>query len=136
MAEKKHVACHVCDNMCPLEMEIENGEIVRMKGLNIPNAMCSKVKVSYDEHMKHPRRLMHPLKNTGSRRGEQKWERISWDQALDEIAQRLAAIIEKYGPESFCISTLPVNAGHDQGVIRRFMNVLGSPNSAKPKPKM
>jgi anaerobic selenocysteine-containing dehydrogenase len=70
---------------------------------------------------------MHPLKNVG-KRGEQKWQQISWDEALDEIAVKLQTIIAKYGPETVALSNLSANAGADQGMIRRFMNLLGTPN--------
>ena len=47
--------------------------------------------------------MNHPLKRAGER-GEDKWEQISWDQALDEIAERLQAIKDEYGPEALVVS--------------------------------
>ncbi len=127
MLEKKKVICTVCDKMCPLEVQVENNKLIDAKGLVNPDSVCMKPKFA-NEYINHEQRLLYPLKNVGAKRGDQKWERISWNQALDEIAEKLSTIIEKYGPESFVVSTLAVNAGVDQGTIRRFMNLLGSPN--------
>ncbi|MCJ7594333.1 MAG: molybdopterin-dependent oxidoreductase, partial [Desulfobacterales bacterium] len=55
------------------------------------------------EVMYHPDRLLYPLKRAGAR-GEGKWQRISWDEALDTIAGKLKEIKEKYGPEAIHIS--------------------------------
>jgi thiosulfate reductase/polysulfide reductase chain A len=64
---------------------------VCIKGATIPEVMY------------HPDRLLYPLKRTGAR-GEGKWQRISWDEALDTIAGRLKEIKEKYGPEAIHVS--------------------------------
>ncbi|MCD6300339.1 MAG: molybdopterin-dependent oxidoreductase [Dehalococcoidales bacterium] len=62
-----------------------------IKGATIPDVMY------------HPDRLLYPFKRVG-KRGEGKWERISWDEALDTIAGKLKEIKEKYGPEAIHIS--------------------------------
>ncbi len=62
-----------------------------IKGVTIPDVMY------------HPNRLLYPLKRAGER-GEGKWERISWDEALNTIAGKLKEIKEKYGPEAIHIS--------------------------------
>jgi anaerobic selenocysteine-containing dehydrogenase len=53
---------------------------------------------------------------------------VSWDAALDDIAERLGRVVERYGPEGFAVSTSSWNTQTDNGVARRFMNLLGSPN--------
>lgn len=126
MSEKKHVGCTVCDCGCMLQAEVENQDIINLQGFPNPAIICAKA-LHWREYINHPKRLMQPLKNMG-KRGEQKWQSISWDQALDEIAGKLQTLTAKYGPETVAIANLPVNAGMDQGMIRRFMNVLGSPN--------
>lgn len=62
-----------------------------IKGATIPDVMY------------HPARLLYPMKRLGAR-GEGKWQRISWDEALDTIAQNLKSIKEKYGPEAIHVS--------------------------------
>lgn len=129
MSETKHVGCVFCDGGCLLAARIEGGDI-KLSPLNpkVP-AICSKAKM-FDEYRNHPDRLTVPLKNTGNR-GEPIWEEISWDQALDEIAERLKAVIEQYGSQAIGVSEMPLNHGFG-GLTRRFMNALGSPNYISP----
>jgi len=68
-----------------------NCAAVCIKGATIPDVMY------------HPDRLLYPLKRRGAR-GEGKWQRISWDEALDTIAHNLKSIKEKYGPEAIHVS--------------------------------
>ena len=123
---KKNIICSSCDNNCLLEAEFVNGELKTFHPLNGPRSFCEKP-FFWKDYRHHPDRILHPLKNTG-KRGEQKWVQISWDQALDEISERLKKIIDKYGAESVAYSTQPINTGDDQGMLRRFFNLLGTPN--------
>ncbi|MCH3949703.1 MAG: molybdopterin-dependent oxidoreductase [Acidaminococcus sp.] len=125
--ETKHLVCKVCDNDCTLEADLEDGKLIRLRGVPDPSAICSKVRY-WNEYIHNPSRIIHPLKNVGSNRGEQKWERISWDQALDEIAQKMMDIKKKYGAESIVFSGTETNQGRQQGMWRRFANVIGTPN--------
>jgi anaerobic selenocysteine-containing dehydrogenase/NADPH-dependent glutamate synthase beta subunit-like oxidoreductase len=68
-----------------------NCATVCIKGATIPEVMY------------HVDRLLYPLKRTGAR-GEGRWQRISWDEALDTIARELKGIKEKYGPEAIHVS--------------------------------
>jgi anaerobic selenocysteine-containing dehydrogenase len=68
-----------------------NCATVCIKGATIPDVMY------------HPNRLLYPLKRAGGR-GEGKWQRISWDEALDTVAQNLKRIKEQYGPEAIHVS--------------------------------
>ena len=68
---------------------------------------------------------MHPLKRRGAR-GENQWETISWEQALDEIAAKLQTIKAQYGAES--LSTIEGTYRSDFYAIRaRFLNLFGNP---------
>ena len=75
----------------------------------------------------HPERLMHPLKRVGERGGGE-WQQVTWDQAMDEIAVRLQKIVDQYGPEALAVSGSNANISLDNGLTRRFMNLLGTPN--------
>ena len=55
-------------------------------------------------------------------------ERVTWDAALDDIAARLAPVVERYGPEAFAVVEQSLEHHADNGAPRRFMNLLGSPN--------
>ncbi|MEM2103842.1 MAG: molybdopterin-dependent oxidoreductase [Candidatus Bathyarchaeia archaeon] len=78
-------------------------------------------------YLYHQSQLMHPLKRVGER-GENRWQQINYEKALDEIAEKLKEIIAKYGPESI---------GIVEGTFRsdtywaraRLMNLLGNPNN-------
>jgi anaerobic selenocysteine-containing dehydrogenase len=72
----------------------------------------------------HKDRLNYPLKRVG-KRGENKWQQISWNQALDEIADKLKEIKEKYGSEYFGLITGFYNHQWD---VARFGNLYGTPN--------
>ncbi len=77
------------------------------------------------QYMYHPDRITHPLKRVG-KRGEGKWERISWNEAYDTVERKLKDIRDKYGAESviFCQGT-----GRDiGGPISFLMYAYGSPN--------
>ena len=70
---------------------------------------------------------MKPKRRVGPR-GSGQWEEVSWEEALDDIAGRLKGIVHKYGPESLAVSTSFWNTTVDNGLGRRFMNLLGTPN--------
>jgi len=88
--------------------------------------LCAKVS-RYLERVYSPERILHPLKRAGAK-GEGRFERISWDEALDEIAARLEAVADTHGPEAI----LPYSYAGNLGVLgygsmdRRFFHALGA----------
>lgn len=127
--KNNYTICTVCDIGCQLRTETEQGKLVRVKGHDNPilaQNVCYKGTAAPFIH-NHPDRITRPLKRVGAR-GEDKWEEISYDQALDEIAERLQGVVDKYGPESLVVSTSGWNTQTTHGMDRRFMNALGSPN--------
>jgi thiosulfate reductase / polysulfide reductase chain A len=73
-----------------------------------------------------PNRLLHPMRRAGAR-GEGKWARISWDEALEEMADRLSQVRQKYGPEAIVGATS--GAYFSRSVILALaMRSIGSPN--------
>ncbi|MCP4756203.1 MAG: molybdopterin-dependent oxidoreductase [Proteobacteria bacterium] len=128
--ETKHVICATCDMACQMKGEIDDNGTVRILADEnhpiAPGAICLKAKKALDIY-DHPDRITQPLKRIG-KRGENKWETISWNQAMDEIADKLKAVVEQYGPESLVVANSPANTSVDSGSMRRFMNLLGSPN--------
>jgi len=91
----------------------------------VPGAFCVRPSLAKD-YQHHPFRLSFPLKRRGPR-GSNNWERISWDQALDEIAEKLADIRERYGAEALATSS-GTGRGAAEFAKTRFMNLFGSPN--------
>ena len=91
--------CVLCAQNCGLEVEVENNRIVKVKpdksNAKSEGYACRKgLNITYHQH--HADRLKYPLKRVGDR-----FERISWDQAIDEIALKLKGIVDHYGARSF-----------------------------------
>jgi anaerobic selenocysteine-containing dehydrogenase len=114
---------------CALLVGVKDNRIVKIKGdpdgyLN-KGYICPKGLASPDR-LTHPDRLKHPLKRTGNR-GEGKWERISWHEALEETAENLNSIKEKYGARSVAFG-LGMPKGLEHFILIRLANLFGSPN--------
>lgn len=114
---------------CGLLAEVSNNKIIRLKGdpdgyLN-KGYICPKGLASA-ERLSHPDRLRHPLARAG-KRGSGKWEKISWDKAIDTISSNLCRIREKNGARAvaFC-QGMP--KGLEHFVLIRLANIFGSPN--------
>lgn len=99
-----HTACpHDCPSTCALEVELtEDGRIGRVRGANdhsyTAGVICAKV-ARYAERLYHPDRLMHPQRRKGAK-GAGEWQQISWDNALDEIAEAFVKAETKDGNEA------------------------------------
>ncbi len=91
-------------------------------------ALCVKVN-RYLEHTRAGDRVLHPLRRTGPK-GSGQFERISWDEALDEISARLRRVVEEHGGEAIWPYLGTGSLGYLQGCYgvagRRFWNVLGA----------
>ena len=125
----KNVVCTSCDGFCPVSAKIKDGRVVKVATRDIPilkDVLCMKGAYAPKAFM-HPDRILFPLKRTGER-GDGQWQRVSWDQALDEIANKLGRIVGTYGPEALAVSQSLATGVSDQGLTRRFMNHVGSPN--------
>lgn len=114
---------------CGLLVGVEGNTIVEVKGdpdgyLN-KGYTCFKGRVSADR-LTHPDRLRHPLKRAGER-GEGKWQRISWDQALGEIAENFLRIKEEHGARAVAFG-VGMPKGLEHFVLIRLANIFGSPN--------
>ncbi len=128
-SETKYSVCTICDIGCQLRTEAEDGKVTRVIAHDNPmlaNNICFKGVAAPSIH-NHPDRLRVPLKRVG-KRGEDKWEETSYEQAMDEIAERLQTVVAEYGPEGFAVSTSGWNTQTTHGTDRRFMNLLGAPN--------
>ncbi len=105
MAASVHpsVCPHDCPSVCALEVErTADGRLGKVRGSErnpyTAGVICAKV-ARYHERYHHPDRLTHPLRRTGDK-GSGAFARISWDDALDEIAERLTRAAQTYGPET------------------------------------
>jgi anaerobic selenocysteine-containing dehydrogenase len=121
--------CGICFTNCGVLLHILNGRVTRIEG--DPNSpvnkgrLCAKGLASL-EYLYHPERLRHPLKRVGEK-GEGKWQRVSWNEALSAIASELMQAKDNYGAES--VAFIDGSAkGLQDAVLRRFANAFGSPN--------
>ncbi len=121
-----------CPDTCSWVVTVEDGRAVRLRGNRehpfTRGALCAKVN-GYLDHARAPDRLLHPLRRTGAK-GEGRFERISWDAALDEIAERLQAVKAEHGGEAIWpfqgTGTLGFIQGLEGHAGRRLWNVLGA----------
>ncbi len=117
-----------CHGGCGVKLIVKNGRLVKVEGDEDhpwnQGRLCPRA-LALTQYVYHPDRLLYPLKR-GGERGEGKWTRISWDEALDTIERRLKEIRDKFGAESvlFCQGT-----GRDVGGPISFLAyAYGSPN--------
>jgi len=89
-------------HFCGLNATVRGGEIVKIEAAEFPDSryrrLCMKG-ISHVQMRAHPERLLTPLKRKG-KRGQGEWEPISWEQALDEIAEKMRSLSRVYGAES------------------------------------
>jgi len=131
--EKIQTDCALCINCCGLDCYVEDGKLVKVEGtpehwLN-KGALCAKAKFLV-EGTYSPNRLKYPMKKVNG-----KFERISWDQALDEIAAKLAELKEKYGAHTLATWTGSVGVEHFEMAAfnQRFAKAYGTPNFFNPE---
>ena len=123
--------CNICFNCCPVHYHIKNDKLVRVTGNEDDplwrGKICPKSQFLLQLH-NSPERLTTPLKRVG-KRGEGKFEPISWDQALDEIAAKLQGVKDEFGPESLAIfAGTRTGTLTRRGYIRLFTQLWGTPN--------
>ena len=129
--EVKRALCFACSGLAGVVATVKDGKVIKLQGepdhfMN-KGWLCDRSR-AFMEHLYHPDRLNYPLKRVGER-GEGKWERISWEQAIDEIAEKLKQLKKEYGAETLA-AVGGTGRGHQQIIKERFMNIFGSPNSA------
>ncbi|PCI51140.1 MAG: dehydrogenase [Moraxellaceae bacterium] len=127
--EQKSVLCASCDISCSLTAHVDKGRVVKISASRNPllkDNICMKG-VYAPKSFANPNRVLKPLKRVGER-GSGKWEEVSWDDAMADIAKRLGKVVDEYGAEALAVSTSEWNTSVENGAGRRFMNHLGSPN--------
>lgn len=125
---------HDCPDTCVWDVTVVDGRAVRLRG-NVEHPttrgeLCPKVNRLLDR-VYHPDRILTPLRRVGSKgssAGSGRFEQISWDEALGEVAGRLGQVIDEHGPAAI----LPFSFDGTQGVIQkgimadRFFAALGT----------
>lgn len=121
--------CGLCSGCCGVLIELDDHKPVKIKGdpespLN-RGALCRKALTSL-EYIDHPDRIKSPLKRAG-KRGEDRWEKISWGDAFQITAEGLNRNKEKYGPQSVFMVHGSAKSFIDTLLVR-LANSFGTPN--------
>ncbi len=125
--------CRACIHNCGVLAHVRNGRVVKLEGdPDYPmskGAMCAKGLAGISA-LYHPNRNKYPLIRAG-KRGENKWKRITWKEAIDIIAKKLMDTRAKYGAEAVMVTTGGGGNPAFRGVAR-FCNAFGTPNFYEP----
>lgn len=127
MRESVFSMCGMCGIRCPIRVEVENGVVKWIEGNphdpGMAGRLCAKgsagIAMQYDHE-----RPRHPMIRQGER-GAGEWRKVSWDEALDYIADKLKAIIKEHGGRAIALSD---RGGPFRDIHRSFLRAIGSPN--------
>lgn len=111
-----------CPGRCPLELHLRDGELARVSA-NKAAPACHRG-LSMRAWANSPDRLMWPLRRVGPR-GSAQFERVTWDEALDEIADQLARIRREHGSESIYLAYTTGQSCTTADPFERLMNCFG-----------
>ena len=133
--EKVRGYCVLCTAHCATVATVEDGRVTRLDpDHDHPNggAICVKGKAA-PELVYNGERLNYPLRRTNPKGAEDPgWERVGWDEALDDIAARLLGIRERYGAEAIAMARGTASGTSTDDVNQwssRLLNRIGSPNA-------
>jgi anaerobic selenocysteine-containing dehydrogenase len=120
-----------CPDTCSLTVTVEDARIVNIRGSRAnpytDGVLCAKVPRAYPEFVHGERRLLAPLRRVG-RKGEGRFARISWAEALDVVHDRVSAVIAEHGPQA----VMPFNYAGPHGFLAggsmdlRFFHRMGA----------
>lgn len=126
-----HSTCALdCPDACAVLVSVEDGRVTRFRGDPAHPVtrgfLCGKV-AQYAERVNSPHRLLYPQRRTGAK-GEGRFERITWDEAIATIAGRFEDAAARYGSESILPYSYAGTMGYLQGsgMDRRFFHRLGA----------
>src|SRR4030043_1505490 len=120
--------CTICYHSCGMNVLVEDGRIKKVEGLKDhplnKGQLCPKGEKAI-EMVYHPDRLKYPLRRVNGR-----WERMTWDNALTEIADKLKKLKAEFGPEILSIfsGSIGVENLEMMELAQRFKGAFGSPN--------
>ncbi len=124
----RKTCCYFCHQNCGVLAYVKDGKVIFAEGdpthPTNQGGLCARGNQALT-FLNNPSRVNYPLKRAGEK-GENKWERISWDQAFSEIAAKLNQIKEESGPEAVAAAAGTLRT--DDWARRRFLNLFGTPN--------
>ncbi len=125
--------CPLCVSRCGARATVTNGTFTLEPDPSHPTgqALCVKGRAA-PQITAHPDRLRYPMRRTAPKgSADPGWERISWDEALDVVAEQMQSLAKQYGPESVVFSSVsPSTSAIVDSVdwIQRLQRAFGSPN--------
>ena len=123
----KKGVCLNCSTVCGIQGYVIDGKLVKVSGNpedpNNGKSLCAKGQ-SGPTINNYPERLLYPLKRIG-KRGEGKWQRISWDEVYTEISSRIRKAVDEGKPEEVAIH---IGRSRLAEEMNRFLNAIGSPS--------
>ncbi len=126
--------CALCTSVCGCISVVEDGRLAAVEpdpSHPTGKALCGKGRAA-PELVYHEDRVLHPLRRVSPKHAPGKWERIGWDEALDETARQLKRLAAESGPESVAFGiTTPSGTGIQDAYpwIERLRHAFGSPNA-------
>jgi thiosulfate reductase / polysulfide reductase chain A len=121
-------ACWQCVTRCPNISYVEDGRLVKIEGqpnsIRTNGVMCSKGQGGIGQ-FSDPDRILHPMRRVG-KRGEGKWKRVSWDEALGEIAARMKKLRDAGTPEKVMFHYGRMKASHSKLIKSLFLANYGT----------
>ncbi|MBI4205157.1 MAG: molybdopterin-dependent oxidoreductase, partial [Betaproteobacteria bacterium] len=126
--EVKRTVCTHCSVGCAVDAEVQNGVWIRQEPvfdspINL-GAYCTKGAAIRDHGATHDsHRLKYPMKLAGG-----KWQRISWDQALSEVSQKLLQIKKESGPDATYWIGSSKHSNENSFLLRKFVSFFGTNN--------
>jgi thiosulfate reductase / polysulfide reductase chain A len=127
--EKKKIpsACWQCVSRCPIIGYVEEGRLTKIEGqpksIRSLGKVCAKSQAGINQ-LYDPDRILYPMKRVGER-GEGKWKRISWDEALNELAGRLKNLRDRGEPEKFMFHYGRMKGGTSK-MVENFLKAYGT----------
>lgn len=120
--------CGMCAVRCPIRADVEDGRVVWLQGnpndKGMGDSLCAKGAAGLCLLYQDDERPKQPLIRQG-KRGEGKWKEVSWDEALDYIADKLQKVIDAHGGQAVALSD---RGGPFNDLTKSFLKAIGSPN--------
>lgn len=118
-----------CQGNCLLNGTAENGKLVQVLAGDMGDFTRICVRgASHAQRIYTEDRVKYPMRRSGER-GAGEWERITWDEAIEEIAQRFSSLTEEYGSSSICFLTVGgMTSRVDTSAMTRLRNAIGATN--------
>jgi molybdopterin-containing oxidoreductase family molybdopterin binding subunit len=117
-----------CGGACSMNVHVRDGKIVKTSKIDMPDPLMTRIcqrGLTHAQRVYAPERIKQPIRRIGTR-GEDKWEQITWDEAIAEICSKWKELQEKYGKNSIAFFCGTGNQGPDQYYYTRLAMALSA----------